>query len=292
MARHSRRSVPPSRRQTDDRPRGHRRKRRIGPVRIAVVLLGIALAAVGTRAGMTMLDKNGDDSTRASASDSASAAAGATDPRYPDQASRDAAGRAPDIGANPETAASTTGPPPPAPSPPASPTESTAAPTPPSSRPATSPAPATTTAKTSARPTTASPTKSASPTATGAAAYEEQVLTLVNNERAAAGCGPVKADIPLRDLARAFSKDMADRGYFSHNTPEGKTPWDRAEAAGISYLAAENIARGQQTPSAVMTAWMNSEGHRRNILNCSLTKLGVGVQTGSGGPWWTQEFGR
>ncbi|UGQ14134.1 CAP domain-containing protein [Yinghuangia sp. ASG 101] len=262
---------------------------------MAVILLGVALAAVGTRAGVHVLDKGGDGSTRAGAVESA-AATGPTDPRYPDQASRDGAGRAPDLGVNPETAASTTAPPqsaPPTSSAPAPPTESTgAAASPPPSRPATSPSSAATTAKTSARPTTASPTKTASATATGAAAYEDQVLTLVNNERAAAGCGPVKADVPLRDLARAFSKDMADRGYFSHNTPEGKTPWDRAEAAGITYLAAENIARGQQTPAAVMTAWMNSEGHRRNILNCGLTKLGVGVQMGSGGPWWTQEFGR
>ncbi len=262
---------------------------------MAVILLGIALAAVGTRAGMTMLDKRGDNSTQANASASASTATGATDPRYPDQASRDAAGRAPDLAANPAgSAASGTAPPQsPESSAPVPPSASSSAPAPPSSsRPATSSAPATTATKTSARPTTASPTKSASPTATGAAAYEEQVLSLVNSERAAAGCGPVKADVPLRDLARAFSKDMADRGYFSHNTPEGKTPWDRAEAAGIDYLAAENIARGQQTPAAVMDAWMNSEGHRRNILNCSLTKLGVGVHMGSGGPWWTQEFGR
>ncbi|MGR7002617.1 CAP domain-containing protein [Yinghuangia aomiensis] len=85
---------------------------------------------------------------------------------------------------------------------------------------------------------------------------------------------------------------MADRGYFSHDTPEGKTPWDRAKAAGIGYLGAENIARGQKTPAAVMEAWMNSPGHRANILDCSLTKLGVGVRMGGEGPWWTQDFGR
>ncbi|NUU20753.1 MAG: CAP domain-containing protein [Streptomycetaceae bacterium] len=118
------------------------------------------------------------------------------------------------------------------------------------------------------------------------------MLTLVNAERAKAGCGPVAFDAALRDLARAHSNDMADRGYFSHDTPDGKTPWDRAAAAGVDYLAAENIARGQKTPAAVMDAWMNSPGHRANILNCGLDKLGVGVRMGDEGPWWTQDFGR
>ncbi len=264
---------------------------------MAVILLGIALAAVGTRAGMTMLDRGGDTANQAGASVSAAPTASGTDARYPDQTSRDASGRgAPDIGADTGSAVpgTTPLPAPPPPSGPASPNPPTAAPSGPAS-PSTSPARSSSAPATTTKPPTRTPSSSAAPStsaATGAAAYEDQVLALVNNERAAAGCGPVKADVPLRDLARAFSKDMADRGYFSHNTPEGKTPWDRAEEAGISYLAAENIARGQQTPAAVMDAWMNSEGHRRNILNCGLTKLGVGVHLGSGGPWWTQEFGR
>jgi uncharacterized protein YkwD len=69
------------------------------------------------------------------------------------------------------------------------------------------------------------------------------------------------------------------------------SPFDRAEEAGLSNARAENIARGQQSPAAVMDSWMNSSGHRANILNCQLRTLGVGVATGSGGPWWTQLFG-
>ncbi|GAB3311387.1 hypothetical protein GCM10027451_23270 [Geodermatophilus aquaeductus] len=117
------------------------------------------------------------------------------------------------------------------------------------------------------------------------------MLALVNQERAAAGCAPVAADAALAGVARAHSVDMRDRGYFSHTTPEGLDPFDRARAAGVGYARAENIARGQADPAAVMDAWMNSPGHRANILDCSLTKLGVGVAEGAGGPWWTQLFG-
>ncbi|MGY1784072.1 CAP domain-containing protein [Geodermatophilus sp. SYSU D00698] len=117
------------------------------------------------------------------------------------------------------------------------------------------------------------------------------MLTLVNQERTAAGCAPVVADAALAAVARAHSADMRDRGYFSHDTPEGLDPFDRARAAGVGNARAENIAQGQPDPAAVMAAWMNSPGHRANILNCSLTELGVGVAEGSGGPWWTQLFG-
>jgi uncharacterized protein YkwD len=120
---------------------------------------------------------------------------------------------------------------------------------------------------------------------------EAQVLTLVNRERAAAGCAAVTADTRLAALARAHSADMRDRAFFSHTNPDGQDPWARAAAAGIGNLRAENIARGQADAASVMTAWMNSAGHRANILNCSLHSLGVGVATGSGGPWWTQDFG-
>jgi uncharacterized protein YkwD len=84
---------------------------------------------------------------------------------------------------------------------------------------------------------------------------------------------------------------MAARGFFDHTDPDGATPWDRAEKAGISDLGGENIARGQADAAAVMEAWMNSPGHRANILNCDFKTLGVGVHFGSGGPWWTQDFG-
>jgi uncharacterized protein YkwD len=117
------------------------------------------------------------------------------------------------------------------------------------------------------------------------------VLSLVNQERAKAGCSPVRADTGLASLAANFSRDMAARGFFAHTDPDGATPWDRAAKAGIKDLGGENIARGQADAQAVMDAWMKSEGHRANILNCDYTTLGVGVHMGEGGPWWTQDFG-
>lgn len=120
---------------------------------------------------------------------------------------------------------------------------------------------------------------------------ETEVLSLVNQEREKVGCSPLRADASLGALAQSFSDGMAERGFFSHTDPDGKTPWDRADEAGVTGLGGENIARGQATAQAVMDSWMNSEGHRANILNCDYTRLGVGVHTGSGGPWWTQDFG-
>jgi uncharacterized protein YkwD len=120
---------------------------------------------------------------------------------------------------------------------------------------------------------------------------ETAVLTLVNEARADAGCDPVTADPALAAVARAHSADMRDRDYFSHTSPEGLSPFDRAEQAGVDYSRAENIAFGQADAAAVMEAWLESPGHRANILDCDLTKLGVGVAEGTGGPWWTQLFG-
>ena len=120
---------------------------------------------------------------------------------------------------------------------------------------------------------------------------ETAVLTLVNEARADAGCDPVTADPALAAVARAHSADMRDRDYFSHTSPEGLSPFDRAEQAGVDYSRAENIAFGQADAAAVMEAWLKSPGHRANILDCDLTKLGVGVAEGTGGPWWTQLFG-
>jgi uncharacterized protein YkwD len=122
-------------------------------------------------------------------------------------------------------------------------------------------------------------------------ADEAEVLSLVNAERSKAGCAPLQDDPKLDALAGAFSDDMAARGFFDHTDPDGRTPWDRAKAAGISNLGGENIARGQATPQAVMDAWMNSPGHRANILDCDFKTLGVGVHHCTGGPWWTEDFG-
>ncbi|MFJ8886906.1 CAP domain-containing protein [Streptomyces sp. NPDC102402] len=128
----------------------------------------------------------------------------------------------------------------------------------------------------------------ASPSSTSAQAA---VLALVNQERAKVGCSPVTTSASLTALAQDFSEDMAARDFFGHTDPDGATPWDRAAAAGVQGLGGENIARGQADAQAVMDAWMNSDGHRANILNCDYKTLGVGVHLGSGGPWWTQDFG-
>ncbi|MFE9255902.1 CAP domain-containing protein [Streptomyces sp. NPDC006879] len=142
-------------------------------------------------------------------------------------------------------------------------------------------------------PTTAKPSPPPVQPPGGDTASNEEaaVLALVNQERAAAGCRPLTMDPALAELAGAYSKDMAIRGFFDHTDPDGRSPWDRAEAAGISGMAAENIARGQADARAVMTAWMNSPGHRANILNCEYRTLGVGAYLADGGPWWTQNFG-
>ncbi|MGW1837355.1 CAP domain-containing protein [Streptomyces sp. NPDC002067] len=143
---------------------------------------------------------------------------------------------------------------------------------------------------TSGTPTTA-PTVSAPPPRPAGSGAEAQVLSLVNEERAKAGCAPVKADGELASLARDFSDDMAARGFFDHTDPDGAGPWERARKAGVPGLGGENIARGQADAAAVMASWMNSPGHRANILNCEYRTLGVGVHRGPGGPWWTQDFG-
>ncbi|MFD7279295.1 CAP domain-containing protein [Streptomyces sp. NPDC059862] len=140
---------------------------------------------------------------------------------------------------------------------------------------------------------TKAPEKTSAPSSpiSAESAAEAEVLKLVNEERAKAGCSPLAANSALAELAGDFSDAMAAQGFFDHTDPSGATPWDRAEAAGITSLGGENIARGQADAQAVMDAWMNSPGHRANILNCDFKTLGVGVHYGSGGPWWTQNFG-
>lgn len=156
---------------------------------------------------------------------------------------------------------------------------------------ATKSAPASTAAAAPA-PSTSAPAapRTTAPPAAGTSA-QAAVLSMVNQERAKVGCSPVTASRSLASLAQNFSDDMAARGFFDHTDPDGKTPWDRAAKAGVDGLGGENIARGQADAQAVMDAWMNSDGHRANILNCDYKTLGVGVHFGSGGPWWTQDFG-
>ncbi|MER5719098.1 CAP domain-containing protein [Streptomyces sp. NPDC002132] len=121
---------------------------------------------------------------------------------------------------------------------------------------------------------------------------EAQVLALVNKERASAGCSPVTANDQLTRAADDYSDVMASSGVMSHTGPDGSTMTSRVEAAGYQWSTlGENIARGQADAASVMESWMNSPGHRANILNCSFKELGVGVHFGDGGPWWTQDFG-
>lgn len=175
------------------------------------------------------------------------------------------------------------------PSPSATPSPSPS--TEPSKTPEASPTPTPVKPKPAAPKPSAPAAPAAPPTSSGHSAEESAVLTLVNQERAQAGCGPVRANPPLAALAGAFSKDMAVRGFFDHTDPDGNTPWDRATKAGVSGMGGENIARGQGDAAAVMKAWMDSPGHKANILNCEFRTLGVGVYNAAGGPWWTQDFG-
>jgi uncharacterized protein YkwD len=134
-----------------------------------------------------------------------------------------------------------------------------------------------------------SPSRSADNLATD---YANQVVKLVNEQRVDAGCQPLRTDSRLAAAAAEHSEDMAVRDYFDHNTPDGVTPWTRIEDEGYDQPSAENIAAGQPTPDAVVTAWMNSPGHRANILNCDSHASGVGFyRGGSYGYYWTQDFG-
>ncbi|MGW6965571.1 CAP domain-containing protein [Streptomyces zaomyceticus] len=169
--------------------------------------------------------------------------------------------------------------------------------TPPSSatagtaRPSASPSPGT--QKPSAPPATAKPsaTEPDSGTRPAGGGEAEEVVRLVNVERAAAGCKALTVDADLTEAAQDYTDDMAATGNFSHTGTDGSQPQDRIEATGYTWSrSGENIAKGQTDAAAVMDAWMHSPGHRANILNCGFTEIGVGVST-DGGPWWTQDFG-
>lgn len=126
---------------------------------------------------------------------------------------------------------------------------------------------------------------------TGVSSQARQVVDLVNAERAKAGCGAVKINSKLTAAAQAHSQDQADHRKMSHDGSDGSKVDKRLDRVGYAWRAyGENVAWNQQTPAAVMKAWMNSSGHRANILNCSFTEIGVGVAT-SNGPYWTQDFG-
>jgi uncharacterized protein YkwD len=123
----------------------------------------------------------------------------------------------------------------------------------------------------------------------GFSTFEQQVIDLTNQERAKQGLAPLKMDSRLNDSAEKHSQDMAAQNYFSHQGKNGSQPWDRMEDSGYGNFAraAENIALGQTSAQQVVSDWMNSPGHRRNILDPNLKDLGVGYFNG----YWTQNFG-
>ncbi|MBB5323809.1 putative YkwD family protein/spore coat assembly protein SafA [Anoxybacillus tepidamans] len=121
---------------------------------------------------------------------------------------------------------------------------------------------------------------------------ENEVVRLTNQQRAKYGLPPLQIDWQLARVARYKSADMRNKNYFSHQSPTYGSPFTMIKNFGISYrTAAENIAAGQQTPQEVINAWMNSPGHRANILNKDFTHIGVGyAKGGSYGHYWTQMF--
>ncbi|NLY19346.1 MAG: SH3 domain-containing protein [Clostridiaceae bacterium] len=127
------------------------------------------------------------------------------------------------------------------------------------------------------KPTTApQPTKAPTPS-TSLSKDEQKILDLINAERAKAGLPALKADPDLMNIARLKAKDMVENNYFSHQSPNYGSPFDMMRAHGISFrTAGENIA-GNSTEEGAVKAWMNSEGHRKNILNGNFNLTGIGV---------------
>ena len=119
--------------------------------------------------------------------------------------------------------------------------------------------------------------------------YESEVIRLVNEVWRENGLKALTANWELSRVARYKSQDMLNKGYFSHTSPTYGTPFQMIKAFGLSFrTAGENIARGYSTPQAVVNGWMNSSGHRANILNASYTQIGVGYV--AQGNYWTQMF--
>nr|WP_312889211.1 CAP domain-containing protein [Desertibacillus haloalkaliphilus] len=117
--------------------------------------------------------------------------------------------------------------------------------------------------------------------------FEGQVVQLVNQERAKQGLGSLTHRADLKNVAHKKAEDMINSNYFSHTSPNYGSPFDMMRTFGISYTtAAENIAKGQKTPQEVMNSWMNSPGHRQNILNGQFDSIGVGFYQGA----WVQMF--
>jgi len=123
-------------------------------------------------------------------------------------------------------------------------------------------------------------------------ALENEVIRLVNAERSKRGLQTLTQNWELSRVARYKSQDMIDKNYFSHQSPTYGSPFKMMESFGIRFsAAAENIAYGHTTPQQVMNSWMNSAGHRNNILSAAYTQIGVGAAKNSNGTlYWTQMF--
>jgi uncharacterized protein YkwD len=293
MGRHSRHAQPAA---PQPGPRGHRGRRKHHPVRTgllassAAMAVGAVAASSGLLSGVTSgLPYGGGDGTGTQAQGPGPGPDGSDVPSPLGESTTPTPGHSGTSAGSPSPGASgaTTK----APRTSASPTRKAVSPT------ATAPSPTRTTSvptvpvHTSPAVTHTQPPSSHPATTDAVTAARAEILSLVNQQRATAGCRPLTADSALDRLAQNFSDDMAARGFFDHTDPDGNTPWDRAKKLGITGLGGENIARGQADAPAVMDAWMNSPGHRANILNCDYKTLGVGIHFGTGGPWWTQDFG-
>jgi uncharacterized protein YkwD len=143
--------------------------------------------------------------------------------------------------------------------------------------------------------TTARPRTTMARPPSGLAVQETEVIRLVNVERRRAGCGSLAMNTRLRTAIRLHVAELGrhDDLYISHVSDDGRTFVDRARAQGYDDPGGENVARGQRDAADVMDSWMNSSGHRANILNCSFKAIGVGVTRGVDGTLvWGQLFGR
>lgn len=138
------------------------------------------------------------------------------------------------------------------------------------------------------QPTEPDPEPTQNPNAS-LSSFASQVVNLVNQERAKAGLSAVTVDSKVQQAAQVRAAEQARS--FSHTRPNGTSCFTALKEAGVNYRGAgENIAYGQTTPQAVMTAWMNSSGHRANILNAKYSKIGVGYTVINGVPYWAQMF--
>jgi uncharacterized protein YkwD len=158
----------------------------------------------------------------------------------------------------------------------------------PSSAPSSAPsAPASSAPSSAPSAAPSSPAAGSGSTLTGAAAT---VLDLVNQERAKVGCSALKVNAKLTKAALDHSKDMASHQNMSHTGSDGSSPADRISSAGYNWSSyGENVAYGYASASSVMSGWMSSPGHKRNILDCSFKEIGIGLA--QPGNYWTQDFG-